>query len=149
MTTEILMNYLFIHTNQQQESTASTASTASTTSSSEREGSSKGTVGSLDSLDFNINIETELAAVVFDEVHYINDRERGQVWEKTMMLLPPKVQLVMLSATIDNPQGFADWVETKRLGLSRIFIFYYDEGCSAHRILLSNHHRSHFQRSER
>ena len=131
MTTEILMNYLFIQTSQQP-TTSITSPTSPTENegvvgveslplvSLQREGASGGTVGSPDSLEFNINIETELAAVVFDEVHYINDRERGQVWEKTMMLLPPNVQLVMLSATIDNPQGFADWVETKRLGLSYV-----------------------------
>ena len=111
MTTEILMNYLFINTRNQNHPT-------DTTTQSLINEESNGTTGSLD--NFNINIETELAAVVFDEVHYINDRERGQVWEKTMMLLPPNVQLVMLSATIDNPHGFADWVETKRLGLTQL-----------------------------
>ena len=95
MTTEILMNYLFVY--------------------------NKPVVDKIitnKNLDFNINIETELACVVFDEVHYINDVERGQVWEKTMLMLPPKVQLVMLSATIDNPAGFANWIETQRLGLT-------------------------------
>jgi len=49
--------------------------------------------------------------VVFDEVHYINDKERGQVWEKSILMLPPHVQMIMLSATIDNPEGFARWCE--------------------------------------
>ena len=62
-------------------------------------------------LSFEMDIENELAAVVFDEVHYINDRERGCVWEQAIMLLPPQVQLIMLSATIDKPQCFAKWVE--------------------------------------
>lgn len=65
-------------------------------------------------LDFNIDINTELACVVFDEVHYINDPERGKTWESCLIMLPPQVQLVMLSATIDNPVGFAEWVETGR-----------------------------------
>jgi superfamily II RNA helicase len=83
MTTEILMNYLFIQNSEQKSS----------------------------GLDFQIDIQNELACVVFDEVHYINDADRGQVWEKTILMLPPHVQMVMLSATIDNPAGFAKWCE--------------------------------------
>ena len=51
-----------------------------------------------------------LDAVVFDECHYINDRDRGAVWEETMILLNPSVQLVLLSATVDAPQHFAAWL---------------------------------------
>jgi superfamily II RNA helicase len=51
-----------------------------------------------------------LQGVVFDEVHYINDRERGKVWEETMILLPREVQMVLLSATIDRPDLFASWL---------------------------------------
>lgn len=51
-----------------------------------------------------------LDAVVFDECHYINDRDRGAVWEETMILLPPAVNLVLLSATIDAPEFFASWL---------------------------------------
>ncbi len=65
-------------------------------------------------LSFEIDIETELAAVVFDEVHYINDRERGNVWEQAIMMLPPQVQLIMLSATIDKPEYFAQWIENEK-----------------------------------
>lgn len=68
------------------------------------------------SLDFQLDIQRDLACVIFDEVHYINDVERGQVWEKTILMLPPFVQMVMLSATIDNPVGFAEWCETGRSG---------------------------------
>ena len=64
-------------------------------------------------LQFTMDIDTELGAVVFDEVHYINDPSRGKVWEETIMLRPPQIQLVMLSATIDNPERFASWVENK------------------------------------
>lgn len=72
--------------------------------------------GKVGSLDFNIDINVDLACVVFDEVHYINDKERGQVWEKTMLMLPDHIQMVMLSATIDNPIGFATWCESGRNG---------------------------------
>ena len=51
-----------------------------------------------------------LGGVVFDEVHYINDRERGKVWEETMILLKPEIQQVLLSATIDKPELFASWL---------------------------------------
>lgn len=81
MTTEILRNLLF----KQGTSTENVGITASL---------------SLDNLD----------AVVFDEVHYINDPDRGKVWEECLTLLPPEVNLVLLSATIDNPEKFAGWL---------------------------------------
>lgn len=57
-----------------------------------------------------------LGLVVFDEVHYINDPDRGHVWEECLVLMPPAVRLVMLSATIDQPAAFASWIgEMKRV----------------------------------
>ena len=64
-------------------------------------------------LHFNIDIHNELGFVVFDEVHYINDEHRGHVWEETMMMLPNNVQMVMLSATINKPEKFAQWIENQ------------------------------------
>ena len=81
MTTEILRNLLY------------------------KKGSSTAAIG----LTAAISLEG-LSCVVFDECHYINDRERGKVWEETMILLDPKVQLVLLSATIDKPELFAGWL---------------------------------------
>jgi superfamily II RNA helicase len=52
-----------------------------------------------------------LACVVFDEIHYINDAERGKVWEQSILMLPKDVQMVMLSGTIDSPEKFAAWCE--------------------------------------
>ena len=104
MTTEILMNYLF----------TSLSSIPSNTPS----------------LQFQINIQNELACVVFDEVHYINDKERGQVWEKSILMLPSHVQMIMLSATIDNPEGFAKWCERGMIGDSDKKVY-----------LASTHHR--------
>ena len=63
-------------------------------------------------IDFNIDFETELACVIFDEVHFINNSDRGYVWESSIMMLPKHVQLVMLSATIDKPELFASWCES-------------------------------------
>lgn len=52
----------------------------------------------------------DLGAVIFDECHYINDKDRGKIWEETMILLPADVQLILLSATLDSPQYFAQWL---------------------------------------
>jgi len=81
MTTEILMNLLY------------------------KKGSSTENVGltagmSMDGLD----------AVIFDEVHYINNKERGKVWEQCLILLPREINLVLLSATIAQPEAFASWL---------------------------------------
>lgn len=63
-------------------------------------------------LDFNIDLENELGSVVFDEVHYIDDVDRGTVWEQTIILLPDHVPFVMLSATIGKKEHFANWIST-------------------------------------
>lgn len=81
MTTEILRNLLY----KRGTATESVGSTA---------------LVSLDGLD----------AVVFDEVHYINDPDRGHVWEETLILLPPSIKLILLSATLSNPYMFAEWL---------------------------------------
>ena len=52
----------------------------------------------------------EVAWVIFDEVHYMTDVERGVVWEESIILLPHKVRFVFLSATIPNASQFADWI---------------------------------------
>lgn len=52
----------------------------------------------------------EVAWVVFDEVHYMRDKERGVVWEETLILLPDNVHYVFLSATIPNALQFAKWI---------------------------------------
>ncbi|KAL0478195.1 ATP-dependent RNA helicase, partial [Acrasis kona] len=52
----------------------------------------------------------EVAWVIFDEVHYMRDKERGVVWEETLILLPNTVRYVFLSATIPNALEFASWI---------------------------------------
>lgn len=59
---------------------------------------------------FTIDFQN-IACVVFDEVHYINDADRGKVWEESIMFMPQDIQLIMLSATIDKPDIFASWIE--------------------------------------
>ena len=56
------------------------------------------------------DIIRDLEWVIFDEVHYINDAERGVVWEEVLILLPDHVNMIMLSATVPNTLEFADWV---------------------------------------
>lgn len=48
--------------------------------------------------------------VIFDEVHYVNDLERGVVWEEVIIMLPEHVTLILLSATVPNTHEFASWV---------------------------------------
>ncbi|KAJ7594571.1 rRNA-processing arch domain-containing protein [Mycena floridula] len=55
-------------------------------------------------------IMREVAWVIFDEIHYMRDKERGVVWEETIILLPHTVRYVFLSATIPNAMQFAEWV---------------------------------------
>ena len=54
----------------------------------------------------------EIKYVVFDEVHFINDIERGTVWEESIIFSPDQVRFVCLSATIPNFTQFAEWIST-------------------------------------
>lgn len=83
MTTEILRNLLY------------------------KKGTSTENIGLTSSISID-NVD----AVIFDECHYINDKDRGKIWEETMILLPPEINLVMLSATLDHPEYFANWLGT-------------------------------------
>jgi superfamily II RNA helicase len=65
------------------------------------------------SISFEMDIEQELGCVVFDEIHFINDESRGHVWEQCIMMLPPQVQMIGLSATLDDPAKFAYWLENR------------------------------------
>jgi superfamily II RNA helicase len=49
-------------------------------------------------------------AVVLDECHYMNDRQRGTVWEESIIYCPPEIQLVALSATVANSDQLTDWL---------------------------------------
>ncbi|KAI8866476.1 antiviral helicase [Ramicandelaber brevisporus] len=52
----------------------------------------------------------EVKWVVYDEIHYMRDKERGVVWEETLIMLPHTVRYVFLSATIPNALEFAQWI---------------------------------------
>jgi len=49
-------------------------------------------------------------AVVLDECHYMNDRQRGTVWEESIIYCPSEIQLVALSATVANSDQLTDWL---------------------------------------
>jgi superfamily II RNA helicase len=53
---------------------------------------------------------TGVEAVVLDECHYMNDRQRGTVWEESIIYCPPEIQLVALSATVANSDQLTDWI---------------------------------------
>lgn len=64
-------------------------------------------------LDIEINPD-QLGAVVYDEIHYIMDKDRGPVWHESIMMLPDTVQIIGLSATIDKPEILANWIESRK-----------------------------------
>lgn len=70
----------------------------------------------------NDHIDPEVACVVFDEIHYINDADRGTIWEESILMLNPDIQLVMLSATIATPEKFASWIENRPLNTKEVCI---------------------------
>ncbi|ESS30801.1 putative Superkiller viralicidic activity 2 family 2 [Toxoplasma gondii VEG] len=58
------------------------------------------------------HLVNELKWLIFDEIHYMRDRERGVVWEESIVLVPSTMRFVFLSATIPNAREFAEWVAT-------------------------------------
>lgn len=55
-------------------------------------------------------VTREVQWVIFDEVHYMRDKERGVVWEESIIMMSPNVRYVFLSATIPNAREFAMWI---------------------------------------
>jgi superfamily II RNA helicase len=60
--------------------------------------------------ELNMNFIDDVGCVIFDEIHYISDPYRGMIWEETLILLKKDIQLVMLTATVDQPEKFANWI---------------------------------------
>jgi len=56
----------------------------------------------------------DVSYVIFDEVHWLNDEERGTVWEESIILAPPQIKILGLSATIANAQQLASWIASVR-----------------------------------
>lgn len=57
----------------------------------------------------NFNIE-QVSVVIFDEVHWIKDPDRGTVWEESIINMPNHIQMIMLSATLPDAIDFAQWI---------------------------------------
>jgi superfamily II RNA helicase len=62
----------------------------------------------------NPRLLDDVAYVVFDEVHYLDDRERGTVWEESLIFMPPSARVIALSATIANVEELGAWMEEIR-----------------------------------
>ncbi|MXY27325.1 DEAD/DEAH box helicase [Candidatus Poribacteria bacterium] len=56
----------------------------------------------------------DVSYVIFDEIHYINDTERGTVWEESLIFAPQHIKFVCLSATIPNIDSFTEWMQSVR-----------------------------------
>jgi len=54
--------------------------------------------------------------VVFDEIHYMDDVERGTVWEESIIFAPAHIKFISLSATVSNLSEFGDWIRSARDG---------------------------------
>lgn len=65
-----------------------------------------------DSMRGGTDVNADL--VVLDEAHYLGDEDRGHVWEEAIILTPPRIRLLLLSATIGNAEEFAAWIEEVR-----------------------------------
>jgi superfamily II RNA helicase len=65
-----------------------------------------------DAMHEGTNIDTDL--VILDEAHYLSDPDRGVVWEEVLIYLPPRVRLLLLSATISNAEEVCAWLEKNR-----------------------------------
>ncbi|MBO5949003.1 DEAD/DEAH box helicase, partial [bacterium] len=73
--------------------------------------------------------------VVLDEVHYMNDEQRGTVWEESIIYCPTDIQIIALSATVANSQELVDWINTVHTNTEHVYtnfrpvplrFFYYD-----------------------
>ncbi len=80
----------------------------------------------------------DLAVVILDEVHYLQDPYRGSVWEEVLVLAPPEVRFVSLSATVSNATDFGAWLTSVR-GTTRVIV-------ETHRPVTLHHHYAIAQR---
>ncbi len=62
----------------------------------------------------NIERVSDVEYVIFDEIHYINDIQRGTVWEESIIFAPQNIKFVCLSATMPNLRQFASWMQSVR-----------------------------------
>jgi ATP-dependent RNA helicase HelY len=58
----------------------------------------------------------KISYVVFDEIHYLDDAERGTTWEESILFAPAHIKILGLSATVPNADEMADWISSVRGG---------------------------------
>lgn len=63
---------------------------------------------------------TDVGFIIFDELHYLSDPQRGPVWEEAIVCSPPHIQLVGLSATVSNAADLANWISRVHRPISLI-----------------------------
>ena len=71
-----------------------------------------------DALRSGEQVETDF--VILDEAHYLSDEDRGHVWEEAIILSPPRIRLLLLSATVGRADEFAAWIGEVRGGKVRV-----------------------------
>ena len=57
-------------------------------------------------------IVDSISYVIFDEIHFMSDEERGTIWEESIIFSPESIRFLCLSATIPNAKEFAEWIES-------------------------------------
>jgi len=89
---------------------------------------------------FNLNLENDIGnlmehvgCVIFDEIHWIKDRDRGHVWEESIISMPREIQMIGLSATIPDADQFANWLATTKNATVSLIP-------TTHRVVPLNHH---------
>ena len=64
------------------------------------------------SLFENLDRIRKIGWVIFDEIHYLDDPERGTVWEEALLFTPPEIRILALSATVPNVRELAEWIRS-------------------------------------
>lgn len=81
--------------------------------------------------------------VVLDEVHYMNDESRGTVWEESIIYCPTNIQIIALSATVQNSKQLTEWINTVHSDTKHVYTdfrpvplrFYYYDSSKPHTVL--------------
>ncbi len=71
-------------------------------------------LNNIEKYNFDIDILSKISCVIMDEIHFMNDDERGTIWEESIIKLNSNIQLIMLSATVGNIYEFCDWIYNLR-----------------------------------
>ena len=85
----------------------------------------------------------DVGYVVLDEVHYMNDESRGTVWEESIIYCPVNIQIIALSATVQNSRQLTDWINTVHSETKHVYTdfrpvplrFYYYDSSKPHTVL--------------